>query len=54
MGYVGKQMNTVRQDFFRVSAEAVKECHRLMTGEAGRNIKLDYTLVRMTYQDVIR
>lgn len=54
MGYVGKQMNTVRQDFFRVSAEAVKECHRLMGGEKGRNIKLDYTMVRMQYKDIIR
>lgn len=54
MGYVGKQMNTVKQDFFRISSEAVKECHRLMSGESGRNIKLDYTLVRMLYQDIIR
>lgn len=54
MGYVGKQMNTVRQDFFRVSSEAVKECHRLMGGEKGRNIKLDYTMVRMQYKDIIR
>lgn len=53
MGYVGKQMNTVRQDFYKVSAEAIKECSRLMHGEQGRNVKLGYTLVRMEYKDII-
>ncbi len=53
MGYVGKQMNTVRQDFARVSAEAVVELSRLMNGETGRNRVLDYQLVRMKYEDII-
>ena len=53
MGYVGKQMNTVRQDFYRISAEAVKELNNLMKGEEGRNIKLDYSLARMKYEDII-
>lgn len=54
MGYVGKQMNTVRQNFYRVSAEGIKECNRLLSGESGRNVKLDYELVRMQYMDIIR
>lgn len=54
MGYVGKQMNTVKQNFFGISAEAVKECSRLLSGAEGRNIKLDYTLVRMQYKEIIR
>ncbi len=53
MGYVGKQMNTVRQDFARVSAEAVAELSRLMNGEEGRNQILDYQLIRMKYEDII-
>lgn len=53
MGYVGKQMNTVKQDFARISAEAVSELHRLMTGEPGRNVVLDYALARLQYLDII-
>ena len=32
MGYTGKQMNTVRQDFYRISAEAMEEMARLLEG----------------------
>lgn len=53
MGYVGKQMYTVRQDFCRIGAEAVRELYALINGGTGRNIKLDYTLVRMQYLDII-
>ena len=53
MGYVGKQMNTVRQDFYRISAEAVKEASYLMSGGEGRNIVLDYKIVRMQYKEII-
>lgn len=53
MGYAGKQMNTVRQDFYHISAAAVEEVSRLMHGESGRKRILDYELVRMTYQDII-
>lgn len=53
MGYVGKQMNTVRQDFFRVSKEAVMELHNLMSGCSGKNVVLSYDLVRMKYLDII-
>lgn len=53
MGYVGKQMNTVRQNFARVSSEAVKELHCLIDGGTGRNIVLDYTLDRIEYKDII-
>lgn len=53
MSYAGKQMHTVRQNFSRISAKAVEEINRLMQGETGRNLVLDYELVRMRYQDVI-
>ena len=53
MGYVGKQMNTVRQNFAKISSEAVKELYSLMEEHAGKNIILDYELVRMQYLDII-
>ncbi len=54
MGYVGQQMNTVRQDFARISQEAVTELEILMNGGSGREVVLDYTLVRLKYEDIIR
>lgn len=53
MGYAGKQMNTVKQDFKRIASEAVEELKRLLDGGEGRQIVLDYELVRMKYEDVI-
>lgn len=53
MGYAGKQMNTIRQDFARISAVAVEELYRLQNGEKGRNQELDYQIVRMQYKDII-
>lgn len=53
MGYAGKQMNTVRQDFKRIASEAVKELKRLLEGGTGQQIVLDYELVRMKYTDVL-
>lgn len=53
MGYVGKQMNTVRQDFSLISAEAVEELGRLLKGGEGTQIVLPYTIERMKYLDII-
>lgn len=53
MGYVGKQMNTVRQDFASISESAMEELHRLMNGGHGRNIVMKHSLVRMKYEDII-
>lgn len=53
MGYAGKQMNTVKQDFKRIASEAVVELKRLLDGGEGQQIVLDYELVRMQYTDVI-
>ena len=52
-GYVGKQMNTVKQNFSYISAEAVEELNRLLKGEKGREIVLPYTIERMQYLDII-
>lgn len=53
MGYVGKQMNTVRQNFSNISKEAVNELARLQTGKEGRNIMLPFEIVRLKYEDII-
>lgn len=53
MGYAGKKMNTVRQDFAGISARAVEEIRELMYGGRGREVILGHSLVRMEYKDVI-
>lgn len=53
MGYAGKQMNTVRQNFKEIASEAVKELKRLLDGGEGQQIVLDYELVRIRYTDII-
>lgn len=53
MGYVGKQMNTVRQDFAGVSSRAMEELNNLLNGESGRRVFTPHTLVRMKYEDII-
>lgn len=53
MGYVGKQMNTVRQDFAEISARAMEELQLLLGGEKGRKVVMEHTLVRMKYEDII-
>ena len=53
MGYTGKNMNTVRQNFMEIGEEALREAYRLMTGETGRSIKVPYSLVHIRYEDVL-
>ena len=53
MGYAGKQMNTVKQNFERIASESVVELKRLLDGGQGRQIVLDYELVRMKYEDIL-
>lgn len=54
MGYVGKQMNTVKQDFANIAAHAVIEIKRLFDGEEGRSVLLPFELARLYYLDIIR
>ena len=53
MGYVGKQMNTVQQNFSGISAAAVEELQYLLQGGEGREVILPHTIVRMKYLDII-
>ena len=54
MGYAGKQMNTVKQDFFHIAEAAVEEMNQLLVGQEGRQVVLEYSLVRLEYEDIIR
>lgn len=53
MGYAGQQMNTVRQNFYGISAAAVEEVQRLFEGEQGRNLVLEHEVIQIQYQDII-
>lgn len=53
MGYAGKQMNTVKQDFPGISAAAVSELNRLLNGGIGQEIRLGYKLERLKYKDIL-
>ena len=53
MGYVGKQMNTVRQDFYNIASTAVAELKLLYEGNEGRNVYTKHELVKLYYKDVI-
>lgn len=54
MGYAGKQMNTVKQNFSEIASEAVGECTRLMSGGQGNKIIMPHELVRLEYLDMIQ
>jgi LacI family transcriptional regulator len=53
MGYAGKNMTTVRQDFSYIGEEALRECIRLMSGEPGKTIRVPYSLMQVRYEDVL-
>ena len=53
MGYVGKQMYTIKQNFRNLSAEAVEEISRLMKGEKGQEVLMPYSIERLQYLDII-
>ena len=54
MGYVGKQMNTIRQDFYNISSNAVKELKYLLDGGEGRRVTLPHSIVKLYYKDIIK
>ena len=54
MGYVGKQMNTVRQNFAAISSRAVEEMQKLLDGEKGIRVTMPHELVRLKYEEIIR
>lgn len=53
MGYAGKSMMTCKNDFYETSRSAISEIKRLLDGEEGRSVLLDYEIKVITYEDVI-
>ncbi len=53
MGYAGKQMNTICQNFSDISARAVDEMEYLLGGGCGRRVYTPYRIERMKYHDMI-
>ena len=53
MGYVGKQMTTVKQNFSNLSAIAMEEIRDLIRGSEGREIISEHEIVRIKYTDII-
>lgn len=53
MGYAGQEMYTIRQNFSEISAQAMEELQRLMSGKEGRNVEMNYTLLQMNCNTVI-
>lgn len=53
MGYAGQEMYTIRQNFSEISARAMEELQRLMSGKEGRNVEMNYTLLQMNCNTVI-
>lgn len=53
MGYVGKQMNTIRQDFYSISSRAIEEVKLLLDGRSGHQVVMPHSMVKMYYKDII-
>lgn len=46
MGYVGQGIYTIGQNFSQISAIAMEELQRLMTGAKGRMVEVEYSLIK--------
>lgn len=53
MGYAGKQMHTVKQDFEVIASQAIIEMENLLNGMPGQEIIIPHELIRMEYSDVL-
>lgn len=53
MGYLSQSINTICQSFSQISAIAMEELHRLLDGEQGRKVQVEYSLKKIKYTDII-
>lgn len=53
LGYIGYEIKTVRQDFYDIAKHAVEAAKRLLDGNKGEVISLDYEITEIHYEDVI-
>lgn len=53
LGYVRYHIQTVKQDFYQIAIQAVIEMLRLLQGNPGQEVIMDYEIARIKYDDVI-
>ncbi|CAM4308971.1 LacI family DNA-binding transcriptional regulator [Erysipelothrix aquatica] len=53
LGYINYKIDTVRQDFYQVSVNAMNAVSRLLQGNPSEEILMDYELTTISYDDVI-
>lgn len=53
LGYIGYGIKTVRQDFYDIAKHAVDAAKRLLEGNQGEVISLDYEITEIHYEDVV-
>ncbi|NLC96899.1 MAG: LacI family transcriptional regulator [Erysipelotrichaceae bacterium] len=53
LGYAGNNILTCKQNFYNIAQTAINEMKRLMSHETGRQVLLDYEILRITYEQVI-
>lgn len=53
MGYTKIPMYTLSQDFNRISGVAFEELVRLMEGNTGRHVTVEFEVVKLLYEEVI-
>ena len=53
LGYVKYHILTVKQDFFMIAKNAIKEFKRLIEVGGSQAILMDYEIARIEYEDVI-
>lgn len=53
MGYVAPHIYTVKQDFYQISYEAIREVERLFQGQSGRQVLMDHEVTLINYEDVM-
>lgn len=53
LGYIGFAINTVKQDFYKVSEIATMEMNELLSGKEGKAVLVNYELCQIDYKDVL-
>lgn len=53
LGYIDSKIDTVDQDFYKISVAAVNAVHNLLQGNPSEAILLDYEIKTISYDDVI-
>lgn len=53
LGYIEYRIDTVKQDFYKISVDAIDEIGRLLEGGSGEAITMPHEIIAIQYEDVI-